>query len=173
MPELWVYVTGALVGGGAVGLAVALVLAKRMSKPAAAPEVAFEPIAEDPVTFVPPAPRAPARPPAPTQRNAHPERAPAMVLTTGVDMQDAAFERSAPRRGARPAPPQPRAIPVLPRDPPPPAPVPSEWARRQVGPVESGRTKGVCSGCGTSISVSDARPLRIACPVCGRTKLLA
>ena len=56
---------------------------------------------------------------------------------------------------------------------PPPPPVPTEWARRQVGPPEPGRTKGACSGCGAMLSVSDQRPLRIACPVCGRTRLLA
>lgn len=57
--------------------------------------------------------------------------------------------------------------------PPPPAPIPTEWARRQVGPAGPGRTKGACSGCGAMLSVSNQRPLRIACPVCGRTRLLA
>ena len=82
------------------------------------------------------------------------------------------------------APPRPAPLPASPRgvrptydpdDPPelPDSPIPTEWARRQVGPVEGGRMKGVCSGCGTSLSVSTARPLRIACPVCGRTRLLA
>jgi hypothetical protein len=57
--------------------------------------------------------------------------------------------------------------------PPPPPPVPTEWARRQVGPAPAGRTKGACSGCGAMLSVTNQRPLRIACPVCGRTRLLA
>lgn len=56
---------------------------------------------------------------------------------------------------------------------PPASPIPTEWARRLVGPLDAGRTKGVCSGCGTHLSVSTARPVRIACPVCGRTRLLA
>lgn len=166
MPDLALYIVAALVAGGGVGLAIALVLAKRVAHPAAEPAVAFEPVEEHPVTFVPPVA------PPPTQRNAHPERAPAMVLTTGVEMVDASFERRARPRPVAPAAPA-RPVPVLAKDPPPPSPVPSEWARRQVGPVEPGRTKGVCSGCGTSISVTNARPLRIACPVCGRTKLLA
>lgn len=51
--------------------------------------------------------------------------------------------------------------------------VTTEWARRQVGPVDRGRQKGVCSGCGTHLSISQERPLRVACPVCGRTRLLA
>jgi len=50
--------------------------------------------------------------------------------------------------------------------------VPTEWAKRVTGPVEPGRVKGICSGCGTRISVTTQRPLRIACPVCGRTRLL-
>jgi hypothetical protein len=51
--------------------------------------------------------------------------------------------------------------------------VPTEWARRQVGPLEPGRVRGMCSGCGTAISVSRNRPIRVACPVCGRTRLLS
>jgi DNA-directed RNA polymerase subunit RPC12/RpoP len=50
--------------------------------------------------------------------------------------------------------------------------VPTEWAKRVTGPVEPDRVKGICSGCGTRISVTTKRPLRIACPVCGRTRLL-
>lgn len=57
--------------------------------------------------------------------------------------------------------------------PPEPQPIPTEWARRLVGPAPPGRSKGACSGCGAMLSVSNARPLRIACPVCGRTRLLA
>ena len=75
--------------------------------------------------------------------------------------------RPAPARGVRPTY-DPDALPELSE-----SPIPTEWARRQVGPLEGGRMKGVCSGCGTSLSVSAARPLRIACPVCGRTRLLA
>lgn len=55
----------------------------------------------------------------------------------------------------------------------PPDPIQTEWARRQVGPVEPGRMKGLCSGCGTALSISLQRPIRIACPVCGRTRLLS
>jgi len=73
-------------------------------------------------------------------------------------------------RGAMPLPPILRDA----RPPPPtPEPVPTEWARRQVGPADPGRSKGACSGCGAMLSVSNVRPLRIACPVCGRTRLLA
>lgn len=169
MPDLALYIVAALVAGGGVGLAVALVLAKRMSPE---PEVAFEPVEEHPVTFVPPAPRAMASAPPRASAASRPEREPVMILTNGVRMRDMNFQRgglggSPPNVASRP-----REV-VLPRAPPPPAPVPSEWARRQVGPVDPGRSKGVCSGCGTSISVSNARPLRIACPVCGRSKLLA
>lgn len=61
-----------------------------------------------------------------------------------------------------------------PDDPPelPDSPIPTEWARRQIGPLDQGRMKGVCSGCGTHLSISQERPVRIACPVCGRTRLL-
>lgn len=52
--------------------------------------------------------------------------------------------------------------------------VPTEWAQRVApGPLPAGRVRGVCSGCGTPLSVSDKRPLKIACPECGRTRLLA
>lgn len=110
----------------------------------------------------------------------HAERAPAMVLTRGVEMEDAA----PPAPSGRPFVRAPAPRPPM-REPPPmrswaqqvresTAPeVPTEWARRQVGPVEPGRTSGACGGCGARLSVSSARPLRIACPVCGRTKLLA
>jgi len=146
--------------------------------------VSFEPIFDD----EPPArPRPVARPAQPMPRSAaplpppsprgHAERAPAMVLTQGVAMQDAQLDRRAPARSAPPRAPM--------REPPPmrswaqqvkletkPA-VPTEWARRQVGPVEPGRVAGVCGGCGSRLSVSNQRPLRIACPVCGRNKLIA
>jgi DNA-directed RNA polymerase subunit RPC12/RpoP len=76
-----------------------------------------------------------------------------------------------PARSALPLP------PILREDrhaqPPAPQPIPTEWARRQVGPASPGRTKGACSGCGAMLSVSTQRPLRIACPVCGRSRLLA
>lgn len=50
----------------------------------------------------------------------------------------------------------------------------SEWARRDDGgALAPGRTKGVCSGCGVPITVSTRRPLRISCPECGRSRLLA
>jgi hypothetical protein len=172
MPDLALSIAAALVAGGGVGVAIALLLAKRMASKE--PEVAFTPVEDHPVTFVPPAPRA-ALVPAP-RPNSRPERAPAMVLTTGVALQDESFERrghhhpAAPILAAAPSPLSGRSVFATPA---PPDPIPSEWARRQVGPVETGRSKGVCSGCGTSISVSNARPLRIACPVCGRTKLLA
>lgn len=50
---------------------------------------------------------------------------------------------------------------------------PTEWASRVSGPLPPGHTQGVCSGCGTPLSVGPRRPLRIACPECGRTRLLA
>lgn len=124
-------------------------------------------------TAATPAPTAPPASSAP--RRGHPERAPAMVLTHGVQLRD----ESVRPRAAAPAPRPPM------REPPPmkswaqqtmeevASPIPSEWARRQVGPAEPGRTKGACGGCGAALSVSNQRPLRIACPVCGRTKLLA
>lgn len=127
--------------------------------------------------------RSPARPvlapppPGIVPPRGHPAHAPAMVLTRGVELQDATAAR-APQRAPPPARPPMRA--------PPPAKswaaqameqsgpeIPSEWARRQVGPVEPGRVAGACGGCGARLSVSTQRPLRIACPVCGRTKLLA
>ena len=128
----------------------------------------------------------PAPPRAPTPAHAglpaprgHPARAPPMVLTQGVAMRDASPQRQAPARAGAPA----QRPPM--REPPPmkswaqqvmessQGEVQTEWARRQVGPVEAGRTAGACGGCGARLSVSNARPLRIACPVCGRTKLLA
>ncbi|HEX2022136.1 MAG TPA: hypothetical protein VHH36_05445 [Candidatus Thermoplasmatota archaeon] len=51
--------------------------------------------------------------------------------------------------------------------------IPTEWAKRALGAVEPGRVRGICSGCGTPLSVSKRRPIRIACPVCGRTRVLA
>ena len=190
-------VAGALAGG--VGLAgLAVFAAWRYTRPTqakAAEPVTMEIVEDHPATYVrapPPAsapapaqargaPR-PASPPPPTSPRSHAERAPAMVLTAGVAMQDEAFSRRAPARAApapaaAPAPPPRRAPPmrswaqevretIQPE-------VPTEWARRQVGPVEPGRVAGACGGCGARLSVSDARPLRIACPVCGRTKLIA
>src|SRR5438552_18027581 len=51
--------------------------------------------------------------------------------------------------------------------------IPMEWAHRhEGGPAPAGRVRGVCSGCGTKLTVSNRKPLRIACPVCGRTRLL-
>ncbi|GEM_PF-4360567 len=100
------------------------------------------------------------------------ELVPAATPVPVADMDAVAFtpvEEEA--RGPMPLPPilrQGRSAP-----PPAPEPIPTEWARRQVGPAPPGRTKGACSGCGAMLSVSAARPLRIACPVCGRTRLLA
>jgi len=70
--------------------------------------------------------------------------------------------------------PRPRPGPaMMPRTPPPPEDaIPTEWARRLTGPIEEGRAKGVCSGCGTMLSVGMQRPLKISCPVCGRQRLL-
>ena len=185
----WLYLAVAL----AVGIALAglaIWAARRYAKAAdAAVPVENEIVFDDAqVTFVPlpkpltrpevqraPPPRA-APAPAPNPRG-HAERAPAMVLTQGVRMQEAAYSRAPQRAPVRERPPM--------REPPPmrtwaqevrattgPE-VPSEWARRQVGPVEPGRVAGACGGCGARLSVSTQRPLRIACPVCGRTKLLA
>lgn len=173
--------TGAVaVGAAIVGFGVVI-----MRKPRSAPEVDLEVLEESPVTFVPPAPPAPApaaAPPPPSHPRAHPEKAPAMVLTQGARLVDDSFERRV--GGPAYAPPRPAERPPM-RGPPPskswaqqtleelPPPVQTEWARRQVGPLEPGRTSGVCSGCGARLSVSTQRPLRIACPVCGRSKLLA
>lgn len=166
-------VGGALAAGFGLGVAVLVVARRRPKKPDA--PVEMEIVDDSPATFVPPAPAARAPPP-PASTRAHPERAPAMVLTHGVQMADAPLDR---RAAAAPAPRAPM------REPPPMktwaqqtreevgSPIPSEWARRQVGPLEPGRTKGACGGCGAALSVSTQRPLRIACPVCGRTKLLA
>jgi hypothetical protein len=54
-------------------------------------------------------------------------------------------------------------------------PIQTEWARRAfTGPVGADRVRGMCSGCGTTLSVARApRPLRTACPVCGRTRVLS
>lgn len=198
---------GAALGGGVLLAGAALWAARRYAKTAKPSEEApieLEPLRDEdlfaeehPATFVAPVPapaRAPAPPPPPASPRAHTERAPAMILTRGVEMQDSSFDRR-PMRAAPPAPaPPPRRAPPPPRSEPParaqarpappktwaqqameqsPAPIPSEWARRQVGPVEPGRTAGACGGCGARLSVSDQRPLRIACPVCGRSKLLA
>lgn len=51
--------------------------------------------------------------------------------------------------------------------------IPMEWAQRyEGGPAPEGRVRGACSGCGSKLTVSNRKPLRIACPVCGRTRLL-
>ena len=89
-------------------------------------------------------------------------------------------------RHAPPAPtPRPPPAPAparAPRGPPPRAPlpapepstIPTEWAARATdAPLPPGHVRGVCSGCGTPLSVGPRRPLRIACPECGRTRLLA
>ena len=78
---------------------------------------------------------------------------------------------SSPTRAPRPPPA--RAVQPLPPLDEVESSVPTEWARRHVGPPEPGRVKGICSGCGTPLSISLRRPLRVACPVCGRTRLLA
>lgn len=181
------YIVGSIAGG--IGLAtLAIWAAWHYSRGVKSAEpVELEIVEEHPARFVPakPAPVAPparaqAPPPPPATPRAHAEKAPAMVLTQGVAMQDANFTRG-PQRAA-PAPPP--ARPPMRQPPAPkswaqqvmestPGDVATEWARRQVGPVEPGRTSGACGGCGARLSVSEARPLRIACPVCGRTKLLA
>ncbi|HET6405882.1 MAG TPA: hypothetical protein VFH78_14660 [Candidatus Thermoplasmatota archaeon] len=207
-----VYLAGALAGGAALaGAAVWAAWRYTRAAPSPAPSpapaakevpVKLEIVEEDehPASFVParPAPAAapaarpraaPARPvlapppPGIVPPRAHAARAPAMVLTPGIQMHDeppAALARAPPRAAPPVAAPRPPM-----REPPPmkswaqqvmehaPAEVPTEWARRQVGVVEPGRTAGACGGCGARLSVSNARPLRIACPVCGRTKLLA
>ena len=66
--------------------------------------------------------------------------------------------------------PPPRAAPPAPEA----STVPTEWAARATdAPLPQGHVRGVCSGCGTPLSVGPRRPLRIACPECGRTRLLA
>lgn len=69
-----------------------------------------------------------------------------------------------------PAPAAPRPAPHAPEA----SLVPTEWAARATdAPLAPGHVRGVCSGCGTPLSVGPRRPLRIACPECGRTRLLA
>ena len=144
---------GALVAGFGVG-ALAVLVARRRGEPEEV--VQYEVVTEE---------RAPSPPPAP-----------AAAPAPDFDQTDFAVVEAPPAPARPPAPRSGPAGPAraswAPREAPP-EPVPTEWARRHVGPVESGRTKGVCSGCGTTISVSTQRPLRIACPVCGRTRLLA
>lgn len=155
--------------------------------------VEMEVVEDDhPATFVPAVPKPPAAPPPPRDPRAHPARAPAMVLTQGVEMDDGPVQRAAahgPRptaQGAGPTAQGPGAMAPPPRPPPrvlkswaqqvreeTPPPVPTEWGRRQVGPPEAGRVVGVCSGCNARLSVTDTKPLRIVCPVCGRQKLRA
>lgn len=182
----WLYLAIALVIGSAIA-ALAIWAARRYTQAADEP-VEMEVIIDDasPVTFVPPKPAPVAPAPAPARAVAappradprgHAERAPAMVLTQGVSMQEVSASRGPQRQLVKERPPM--------REPPPmktwaqqvretaQPEVASEWARRQVGPVEPGRVAGACGGCGARLSVSTQRPLRIACPVCGRTKLLA
>lgn len=84
---------------------------------------------------------------------------------------------AAPPRLA-PLPPPVYTTPITPRPvrdprPEPPA-VPTEWARRGVGPAPPGKVKGMCSGCGSVLFVScEPRPMRVACPVCGRQRVLS
>lgn len=187
-----ILVAGAIVGSTAL-VAGALWAAWRFTRPVkrdgAAP-VKLEIIEDEhPATFIvgthvpTTVPSRPVlAPPAPgvLPPRGHAERAPAMVLTQGVQMQDAAPSSAQGRPFVRAPPPRPPMREPLPMKSwaqqvmeTTKAEVPTEWARRQVGPVEPGRTAGACGGCGARLSVSNARPLRIACPVCGRTKLLA
>lgn len=94
------------------------------------------------------------------------------------DAEDAPFEdhfgvAHAPRAKEK------REAPAAVQRPPVPDPgptsVPTEWAQRAPdgAALPPGHVRGVCSGCGTPLSVGPRRPLRIACPECGRTRLLA
>ncbi|HUR67831.1 MAG TPA: hypothetical protein VM370_01185 [Candidatus Thermoplasmatota archaeon] len=178
---------GALAAGAGLS-ALAVWAAIRYTRAPSSRDVPMEIVDESPVSFtraalVPQAPEPRPQPPAarappPASPRAHAERAPAMVLTQGVTMQDAEFERRArstpaPTQGAvRRPPPEMKSWAQQVRESAAPS-VETEWARRQVGPVEAGRVAGVCGGCGSRLSVTDRRPLRIACPVCGRNKLVA
>lgn len=52
--------------------------------------------------------------------------------------------------------------------------VTTEWARRLVGPAPPGRAVGQCGKCHTRLAVSmQPRPLRVCCPECGRSRVLA
>lgn len=156
-------------GGLVTGVLILLAVRKR-NPPAAKPEevVPLEVVAEE--TVVPvrrdatspsfdDAPFTIAQAPAPAPRpmaaqvpllQTHAPRRPALVLNRGIGPT------------------------YDPDDPPelPDSPIPTEWARRLLGNLGAGRTRGVCSGCGTHLSISQQRPVRIACPVCGRTRLL-
>lgn len=78
----------------------------------------------------------------------------------------------APPSGGRAAPPARPATPssfMGPQDG-----ITTEWARRLVGPAPPGRAVGKCGKCGTRVAVSVApRPLRVCCPECGRSRVLA
>lgn len=122
------------------------------------PMVAFEIVEDEPAPAAPVDPHARWRPATPLGAPAAPPPFPAP-----------------PTR----APPQPQAPPyVTPRPVREPRvempPVQTEWARRAFGPLGADRVRGMCSGCGTMLSVARApRPLRTACPVCGRTRVLS
>lgn len=151
----WVIIAGALFVGLALGILIVLPFSmKRRRK-----EISHEVVAEE---F--PAPSA-MRPPQVRRSPPPPER-------VEVEFQVEDFGVAADPLRADP--PRPRAGPaMMPRSPPPPEDaIPTEWARRFTGEAEAGRAKGICSGCGTKLSVGMQRPLRIACPVCGRQRLL-
>lgn len=159
------YLVVALLLGFGLGV-LSILLVRRRSKEV----IAYEVVEED----VPP-PRAAAAhppPPPPPPAPSRPERSP--WAPPERPPEEPAFDDTFSVASERPPP---TARDELARPPVPemsaPSTVPTEWARRHVGPVEAGRVKGVCSGCGTAITISKVRPVRIACPVCGRTRLLS
>jgi hypothetical protein len=155
--EEWVIIAGAVLAGLALGILAVLPLhaRRRRARQRITTEVvaqAYEILGEDDETpLAPPTP-----PPAPATDDDEPY--------------------TIARDPLAPAPPSPRASPAPhpypPTPPPPEDAIPSEWARRLTGPLHPDRARGICSGCGTKLSVSKRRPIRIACPVCGRTRLL-
>lgn len=166
------YLVVALLLGFALGVLALLLFRRRPDVP-----VGARPRGPPPgktAAHAPPAPVAPPRAP--------PEQAADDDWEETVDF---AIVEDEPEPAPAPPPraPAPTTPPPPPHRGPPPRPyvpemeqegvVPTEWARRHVGPLEPGRVKGICSGCGTPISISKRRPIRVACPVCGRTRLLS
>jgi DNA-directed RNA polymerase subunit RPC12/RpoP len=173
----WLYIGGALVAGFLAGALVLFLVRGRRpevveyeiveEEPAAAPPSPPPPPAPPPEHHMIPPPERPpwARPELEARTASPPPRPPAPGPRPPASFEEDSFSVARPA----PAPPRARSGAALPVDV---GGIPTEWARRQVGPPEAGRAVGLCSGCGTRISVSRTRPLRIACPVCGRTRLL-
>lgn len=151
------YLVVALLLGVAIGvLAMVLLRPRRRAAPEATAHEVVEDDEDETEPFSPPRPAA--RPGPPARRAAAPETE--FDDSFGVAAREA---QAPPARDELPRPPMPDA---------PEGGLPTEWAKRVIGAVEPGRVRGVCSGCGTALSITRRRPVRIACPVCGRTRVL-